>query len=95
MKHCQLQRLYVSLNGRLTVTDDNRTLWNQNSHVRFVFRAVKIQVDVFWVMMPRSVAAGYQRFRGLHCLHLSQPVIPWLKAVRACFKYYSSTCPRD
>jgi len=44
--------------------------------------AVRIQVEVFWVMMPCSVAVGYQRFRGppFSChnpedLDLSYPVI--------------------
>jgi hypothetical protein len=32
--------------------------------------AVKIQVEVFWVVMPCSVVAGYQRFGGPCCLHL-------------------------
>jgi len=29
-----------------------------------VFTEVKIQVEVFWVVMPYSVVVGYQRFRG-------------------------------
>jgi hypothetical protein len=29
-----------------------------------VFRAVKIQVKVFWVVMPGSVVVGYQCFGG-------------------------------
>jgi hypothetical protein len=29
-----------------------------------VFRAVKIQVEVFWAVMPCSVVVGYQRFTG-------------------------------
>jgi hypothetical protein len=35
-----------------------------------VFTAVKIHVKVFWVVTPRSVAVGYQRFAGFCCLHL-------------------------
>jgi hypothetical protein len=35
-----------------------------------VFTVVRIQVDVFWVVTPCSVAVGYQRFRGPSCLHL-------------------------
>jgi len=30
-----------------------------------VFRAVKIQVEVFWVVMSCGVAEGYQHFRWL------------------------------
>jgi len=30
-----------------------------------VFTAVKIQVEVFWVLTPFSVVVGHQRFRGL------------------------------
>jgi hypothetical protein len=37
---------------------------------RFVFTAVKIQVEVFWVVTPCSVVVGYQCFRGPCCLHL-------------------------
>jgi hypothetical protein len=37
-----------------------------------VFAVVKIQVEVFWVVKPRSVVTGYQRFRGLCCLHLHE-----------------------
>jgi hypothetical protein len=41
------------------------------SDVRFeVFMAVKMQVEVFWVVMPCSYAAGYQCFRKPCCLHL-------------------------
>jgi cephalosporin hydroxylase len=29
-----------------------------------IFTAVKIQVEVFWVVTPYSVAVGYQRFGG-------------------------------
>jgi hypothetical protein len=35
-----------------------------------VFKAVKIQVEVFWVMTPSSDVVGYQRFWGPCCLHL-------------------------
>jgi len=37
-----------------------------------VFTAVKIQVEVFWVVTPCSVAVGHQRFGGggLCSLHL-------------------------
>jgi len=40
-------------------------------YVRFeVFMAVKIQIEVFWVVMPCSVVLGYKHFRGPCCLHL-------------------------
>jgi hypothetical protein len=35
-----------------------------------VFTAVKMQVEVFWVVTSRSVVVGYQRFGGPCCLHL-------------------------
>jgi hypothetical protein len=35
-----------------------------------VFTAVKIPVELFWVVAPCSVVVGYQRFRGLSCRHL-------------------------
>jgi len=33
-----------------------------------VFTAVRIQVDFFWIVTPRSVVVGCQRFRGPRCL---------------------------
>jgi len=42
-----------------------------NKYVSFVvFTAVKIQIEVFWVVMPYSVAVGYQNLGGSCCLHL-------------------------
>jgi hypothetical protein len=35
-----------------------------------VFTAVKIQVEVFWFVMPCSDMVGYHRFGGQRCLHL-------------------------
>jgi len=35
-----------------------------------VFTAVKILVEVFWVVTSFSVVVGYQRFRGPCCLPL-------------------------
>jgi len=35
-----------------------------------VFAAVKIQVEVFWVVTPCSVVVGNQRFGCPCCLHL-------------------------
>jgi hypothetical protein len=35
-----------------------------------VFTAVKIQVEVCWVLMPYSDVVGYKRFGGPCCLHL-------------------------
>jgi hypothetical protein len=31
-----------------------------------VFTAVRIQVEVLWVVTPCSVVVGYQRFRSVH-----------------------------
>jgi hypothetical protein len=43
--------------------------------VRFKFlTAVKIQVEVVWVVTPCKVVVGYQRFRGPCCLHLQGEV---------------------
>jgi hypothetical protein len=55
------------------------TLTTQNfitkETVRFEgFMVVKIQVEVFWVMMLRGVMVGYQHFRGSCCLHLQGEV---------------------
>jgi hypothetical protein len=39
--------------------------------VRFeVIRAVKIQIEVVWVLTPCSVMVGYKRFSGACCLYL-------------------------
>jgi len=35
-----------------------------------VLTAVKIQVEVFWVMMPCSFVVVYQCFGRLRCFHL-------------------------
>jgi hypothetical protein len=35
-----------------------------------VFMAVRIQVEIFWVMMLRSAVVRYQCFGGPYCLHL-------------------------
>jgi hypothetical protein len=34
-----------------------------------VFTAVKIQVEVFWVLTPRTVVVRHQRFRSPCCIH--------------------------
>jgi len=39
-----------------------------------VFTAVKIQVEVFWVVTSCSVVVGYQRFGEPCCLHLEDKV---------------------
>jgi hypothetical protein len=41
------------------------------------FTAVMIQVVVSWVVTPCGVVVGYQRFRGLSCLHLQSEVNAW------------------
>jgi hypothetical protein len=39
-----------------------------------VYTAVKVQVEVFWVVIPCSTAVGYQRFGRPCCLHLQGEV---------------------
>jgi hypothetical protein len=39
------------------------TFWRRHTHLY-------VQVEVFWVVTPCSVAVGYQHFRGPCCLHL-------------------------
>jgi hypothetical protein len=54
----------------------------QQGDVRFeVFIAVKIQVEVFWVVMVCSVRVGYQCFGGPCCLHLHGEVSQCLQNV--------------
>jgi hypothetical protein len=36
----------------------------QESQIQFYETAVRIEVLIFWVVVPCSVAAGYQRFGG-------------------------------
>jgi len=38
------------------------------------FTAVKIHVDVFWVVTPCSAVLGYQHFGGPSCLHLQDDI---------------------
>jgi hypothetical protein len=38
------------------------------------FTAAMFEIEVFWVVMPCSVALGYRRFRGPCCLHLQVEV---------------------
>jgi len=46
-----------------------------NFSVRFeVITAVKIQIKVFWVVTPCSVAVRYQYFIGPCCCHLQSEV---------------------
>jgi hypothetical protein len=35
-----------------------------------VFTAVKIHIEVFWILTPRSVVVGYERFGGPYSIHL-------------------------
>jgi hypothetical protein len=43
---------------------------NNRRNARFVvFTGVKVQVEVFWTVIPCSVV-GYQRFGGPYCLYL-------------------------
>jgi len=49
-------------------------------HTKFerfdVFKAVRIYVHVFWVVMQCIVVVGYQRFGGPCCLHLQDEHTP-------------------
>jgi len=48
----------------------------RDNYTRFdVLTEVKIQVEVFWVLMSCSVVVGYQCFAGLCCFHLHPEVI--------------------
>jgi len=67
---------------------------NWNSPARFVvFRAEKIQVEVFCVMIPRSVV-GYQRFGGQCCLHLQGGGRIDLRNVGVLPQHYTVSQPR-
>jgi hypothetical protein len=49
---------------------------NFSQDARFeVFTVVKIQIKVFWIVMPCSFVVGYQCFGGPFCLHLHSEVI--------------------
>jgi len=43
----------------------------QKYHTDEVFTAIKIQVEVYWVVTPCSVAVGYHRFEGPCCPHFT------------------------
>jgi hypothetical protein len=50
-----------------------RRMWKEAIMVSMgfeVFMAMKIQVEVFWAVMPCSVTVGCLHFRGPPCLHL-------------------------
>jgi len=50
-----------------------------NLMARFeVFTAVKIEVQVFRVVMPCSVVVGYQHFGGPCCFHLKGLKWSWM-----------------
>jgi hypothetical protein len=53
-----------------------------------VLTAVKVQVEVFWVVTPYSVVVGYQRFEVSCYLHLqgedSSQGLPCCNAIRCC-----------
>jgi hypothetical protein len=64
---------------------------NRTKHARFeAFTAVKIQVDVFWVVTSCGVVVGYQRFGGPCCLHLQGDVIDDVKNGR--YRHLPPTC---
>jgi hypothetical protein len=49
--------------------------------VRLVFTMIRIQIEVFYVMMLCSVVGGYHCFGGPYCLHL-QPADGGSKVLR-------------
>jgi hypothetical protein len=56
-------------------------------NMRFeVFIAVKIQVQVFWVVKPRNFAVGYQSFRGPSILKME---VVWTSETLV--SYYNAT----
>jgi hypothetical protein len=53
-----------------------------------LYKATKFLVEVFWVLTPRSVAVGYQHFRGPWCLNLQGEVkteAAWTSETLACY----------
>jgi len=45
----------------------------------------QLQDEVFWVVTPRSVVVGYQRFRGPGSLHLQDKVVGmWGNCIYSC-----------
>jgi len=56
-----------------------------------VFAALKIQVEVFWVMTPYNVAVGYHSFGGPCCLHLQAKVYFTLLSYRGVTTLGAST----
>jgi len=68
-------------------------------YARFeVFTAVKIQVQVFWVVMPCSVAVRYRCFGGPCCFHLGGEVKMSEARSRETFgivqRHYTASQPR-
>jgi hypothetical protein len=72
----------------------------QSPGVRFeALAVVKIQAEVFWVVMLGSIVVGYQCFRGPCCLHLlsqhymvSQPRRPQLESSHLSHLGHSECC---
>jgi len=47
----------------------------KSKNARFeVSVVVKIQAEVFWIVIPCSVVIGYRHFKSLCCLHLQSKV---------------------
>jgi hypothetical protein len=58
--------LYALNHQRKSKEEDRQT---EEFDARFeVFTAVKIQVQVYWVLTPCSVVVGYRRFGGYWCV---------------------------
>jgi hypothetical protein len=57
--------------GSLLILKSCLRMKNQVREARFeAFVMVKIQVKVFWVVMPNSVVVGYKHLTDVCCLHL-------------------------
>jgi hypothetical protein len=54
-----------------------------------VFREVKFQFDVFWVMTLCSAVVGYLRFRGNCCLFILKMEAAW--SFETLVSYHSTT----
>jgi len=68
---CACVRVCVNPGGRKLLYVEAQN-WNDGFYARIeVFTAVKIQVDVFWVETPYSVAVAWGSFEGPCCLHLN------------------------
>jgi hypothetical protein len=62
---------------KLDILSANRTITRDWNEIWGFHTAVKMQVEVLWVVTPYSDVVGYQRFRVPCCLH---PIRWWMEA---------------